>query len=42
MASAPAEREGVDTAEFEKQKKEIKELLCTHLVEGDAWYVYDL
>jgi len=42
MASAAVNRDTVDSAEFERQKKEIKELLDTQLVEGDAWYVYDL
>jgi len=41
MASAPVNSGFVDAVEFEKQKKEIKELLDTELVEGDAWYIYD-
>jgi len=43
MASAPVNSDSVDTAtDFERQKKEIKELLDTQLVEGDAWYIYNL
>ena len=38
MASGPVNSD-VDMAEFEKQKKEIKELLDTQMVEGDAWYI---
>jgi len=42
MASAVVNSEYVDTGEFERQKKEIKELLDSQLVEGDAWYTYRL
>ena len=42
MASAPVNSDVVDMAEFEKQKKEIKELLDTQMVEGDAWYICHL
>ena len=42
MASALVNSDCVDPAEFERQKKEIKELLDTQLVEGDAWYLYHL
>jgi len=40
MASALVNSGYVDMAEFQRQKKEIKELLDTQLVEGDAWYIY--
>jgi len=39
MASGAANSDCVDVVEFERQKKEIKELLNTQLVEGDAWYI---
>jgi len=39
MASGPVNSDCVDVVEFERQKKEIKELLNTQLVEGDAWYI---
>jgi len=42
MASAAVNSDCLIAEEFERQKKEIKELLDTQLVEGDAWYIYQL
>jgi len=42
MAAVVVNSDGFETIEFERQKNEIKQLLDTQLVEGDAWYTYPL